>query len=63
MNGQGIALVPRLLAEADIAQGRLIELWRTTTPDNHGFYVVCPNTPPPGPAKQAMINWLIGAVG
>ena len=41
-NGQGITLAPRILLDLDFEQGRLVELWRDTRPDQGGFYIVYP---------------------
>ncbi len=63
MNGQGIALVPHLLAEADIAQGRLVALWRQADSTGSGFYIVRPDAGEPNPAQRAMIDWLHSEIG
>ena len=63
MNGQGIALVPHLLAEADIVQGRLVALWRQVDSMGSGYYIVRPDAGDPNPAQQAMVDWLLGEIG
>lgn len=61
-NGQGIALVPRLLARADIAQGKLVALWRDEQADQHGYYIVSLRDKKPKAAKQNLIDWLLREV-
>lgn len=61
-NGQGIALVPRLLARADITQGKLVALWRDEQPDQHGYYIVSLRDKKPKAAKQNLIDWLLREV-
>lgn len=56
-NGQGVALAPEVLARADIAAGRLVELWRAEATGTHGYYIVTPKTAPSA-AVQAMMDWL-----
>lgn len=63
MNGQGIALVPNLLAEADIAQGRLVALWRHVDRHGRGYYIVRPDVRDPNPAQRAMVDWLLSEIG
>ena len=58
--GQGITLAPGLLADADVATGRLVVVWRTKDTSERGFYVVSPTTDASSPAIQAVIDWLLG---
>ncbi len=62
-NGQGIALAPRLLLSAELAEEKLVELWRDTRPDQSGFYVVCPDRPKPNPSRDAVIDWMLSEAG
>lgn len=62
-NGQGIALAPRLLLGAELAQGNLVELWRDTRSDQNGFYVLWPDRGKPNPARDALIDWVLSEVG
>ena len=57
--GQGVALAPALLAETDVAEGRLVVAWRTMGEPANGFYVVTPDTDSPAPATDAVISWLM----
>ena len=61
-NGQGIALVPRLLADADISQKKLTVLWRDTAQNQPGYYIVYPNQDKQKPARQIMIDWFLSQV-
>lgn len=58
-NGQGIALAPRLLVGAELAEGKLVELWREPAADADGFYLLYPDSPAPGPALIALVNWIL----
>lgn len=62
-NGQGIALAPRLLLDAEFEQGRLGELWRDARPGLGGHYLVCPEVPTSNPARDALIEWALAEVG
>ena len=61
-NGQGVALAPKLLVASELAQGRLVELWRDTRPDQSGFYVVCPDLPKPNRARDTVIDWVLSEI-
>ncbi|WP_421709671.1 LysR substrate-binding domain-containing protein [Algihabitans sp.] len=58
-NGQGIALAPRLLLSADLAEGRLVELWRDQRPDQNGFYIVYPSERAPRVTITRVIGWIL----
>jgi LysR family glycine cleavage system transcriptional activator len=62
-NGQGIALAPRLLVDAELEQGRLVELWRDPGPSHGGYYVICPHARASNPANQTVINWILSQAG
>ncbi len=59
VNGQGIALAPRLLISAEVEQGNLIELWQDTHRDQEGFYIVCPTLTKNNLARAKVIQWLL----
>ncbi|MCZ4280426.1 LysR substrate-binding domain-containing protein [Kiloniella laminariae] len=63
INGQGIALVPHLLIEQDVAQGKLVELWRDRQEPQPGYYIVSPQARPHTQAQKKIINWLLQEVG
>lgn len=56
-NGQGIALAPAVLANADVEAGRLVELWRSEDAGEQGYYVVTPKSSATAPV-HAMTAWL-----
>lgn len=58
IDGQGIALIPYLLAEADIENGKLVELWRNDTSSQLGYYIVYADLN----GNDQMINWLLSQV-
>lgn len=62
LNGQGIALVPFLLAEADIAKGNLVKLWRDEEPNVDGYYIITADLSTAKPQQQAMIDWLLAQI-
>jgi len=62
-NGQGIALAPRLLVDAEFAQGRLVELWQDTRSNQGGYYVICPNNRKSSPAIDVVMDWALSEVG
>lgn len=57
-HGQGIALAPRLLADSDVAAGRLVVLWRDDRSDRGGFYLISPEPARPNPARDTVLAWL-----
>ena len=60
--GQGIALAPGVLVAADIADGRLTCLWRNTTTDEAGFYLVTPKKLRYPASHSAMESWLLDQI-
>lgn len=61
-NGQGVAIAPRLLVEADIAQGRLIEFWCDQGRPQSGYYVIYPDNRKSNPELQAVVTWILSEV-
>ncbi len=57
-NGQGVAMAPGLLTVDDVARGRLVVLWRDTSPDQSGYHLVHPAGKKPTPAGRAVIDWI-----
>jgi LysR family glycine cleavage system transcriptional activator len=59
--GLGIALVPRLLAEAGIREGRLVQVLgkRYELETDFAFYVVTSEHAAPSDAVGAMEDWLL----
>ena len=62
LDGQGIALVPSLLAKTSFANDELVELWRDRTPSSLGYYIICSNVAEVNPSRQAMMDWLMAQV-
>ena len=58
-NGQGIALAPRILVNQDLEQGKLVELWKHTRPDQGGFYIVFPRDRISNLARDVFIEWIL----
>ncbi len=58
-NGQGVALAPRLLTTADLAAGKLVNLWQDRRQDQIGYYLVYPDKSPVNPARDALLNWIV----
>ncbi|MEP3047585.1 MAG: LysR substrate-binding domain-containing protein [Roseibium sp.] len=57
--GQGIALVPDILLEHEITDGRLVALWSELTPHQSGYFIVYPRKAKRAPAERdAVIAWL-----
>ncbi len=63
VNGQGVALVPRILLDAEIARDDLIELWRDNGPSHGGYYIVFPKGRDSDPAGRAVIEWMRHEIG
>ncbi|MEO1224144.1 MAG: LysR substrate-binding domain-containing protein [Pseudomonadota bacterium] len=63
ISDQGVALVPRLLLHDDVAEGRLVVLWRNPCPDHVGYFIVYPTASKPNPARDTVMNWVISEVG
>ena len=62
VNGQGIALAPRLLVADDLEQGRLLSLWADGRPDDRGFYIVTADTADPTGSRRSVIEWIVSEV-
>jgi LysR family glycine cleavage system transcriptional activator len=60
--GQGVGLVRSLLAQDDLAQGRLIRLFEATVPASGDYYVVWRPDHPRQPAITAFRDWLVAAI-
>lgn len=58
-NGQGIALVPRLLLTAELIQGKLVELWQDTRGHQNGYYLIYPENAKDVPARDQVIAWIL----
>jgi LysR family glycine cleavage system transcriptional activator len=58
-NGQGIALAPRLLVDADILKGRLAELWQDPGSNQGGYYVIYPNNRKSNLSLETVVDWAL----
>ena len=63
VNGQGVALVPRILLDAEIAGDHLVELWRDRRRHQSGYYIVFPKGRDSDPAGRAVLEWMRSAIG
>ena len=64
INGQGIALAPRLLVDVELAQGKLVQLWREKHSNPVSYYVVYPHIQRHNAtARDKVIKWLHSEVG
>ncbi len=61
-NGQGIALAPLLLAQGDIASGRLTPVWRAPAQESRGFFLIRPAKAPPNPHHDTVTQWIMAAI-
>lgn len=62
-NGQGMALVPRLFIENELARGNLVLLWQEMREDQGGFYLIHPTIRKPNPARDAIMAWIRTEIG
>ncbi|MCE9823132.1 MULTISPECIES: LysR substrate-binding domain-containing protein [Vibrio harveyi group] len=62
-NGQGVALAPRILLNNELAQGRLVELWRDSRTDRGGYYIVFPSRGKFSRAVSAFLEWVLSESG
>ena len=58
MNGRGVALAKRTLAQADIEAGRLINPLQIATAVDFAYYVVHPKPKGRLPQVKAFVNWI-----
>ena len=58
MNGRGVALAKRALAQADLDAGRLVTALDIATAVDFAYYVVHPKTKGRLPQVKAFVNWL-----
>ncbi|WP_313075929.1 LysR substrate-binding domain-containing protein [Melaminivora sp.] len=59
--GLGVALIPPLLIEAELARGELVIACATALPSERGYYLVTPEQQPPSPALARFAAWLLEA--
>ncbi len=56
--GMGVALVPRLLIEAELARGELVLAHPAPLPGERHYYLVLPENTEAGPAVELFSEWL-----
>lgn len=56
--GRGIALAPRVLVEADLAAGRLVQPFETGLVDSNDFWLLCRQDRMTDSAVKAFITWI-----
>ena len=61
--GMGVALVPQLLIEEELARGDLVLAHPQPLPGERFFYLVQPQQSAAKPATQAFADWLTGVAG
>ena len=60
VSGLGVALVPRLLVEAELARGDLVQAHPFALSGQRHYYLVQPDTAVAKPSLQTLIAWLTG---
>lgn len=63
LDGQGVALVPLPLVEADIAAGRLCQPFALSMPSPYAYYLVMPEAMAERPAVAAFSAWILAESG
>ncbi len=59
MDSQGVALVPRVLAEGDLAAGRLVQPVREEAESDGAYYILCRRQQFDAPAIRTFRTWLL----
>lgn len=63
INMQGIAIVPLLLVEQEIADGRLVEIWRDTEPSGEYLYLIWPKQQAAFKPLMNTVRWIHSEFG
>ncbi|MDF1747770.1 MAG: LysR family transcriptional regulator [Alphaproteobacteria bacterium] len=58
VNGQGIAIAPSLMAQADLCAGRLVVLWHAPCSSGEAFHLIRPKECPPAGPVARFSAWL-----
>ncbi|MEO8298823.1 MAG: LysR substrate-binding domain-containing protein [Burkholderiales bacterium] len=58
-HGLGVALVPRMLVEAELARGELVVPLASDVPSVRSYYLVSPEAPQEPPALTVFRDWLL----
>jgi DNA-binding transcriptional LysR family regulator len=56
--GLGVALVPRMLVDNELASGRLVQMLPQEFLSDRRYYLIHPESKPPSPALAAFADWL-----
>lgn len=59
IDGLGVALAPRPLVSADVAEGRLVLPFDIAVPSRYAYWLVCPPAALSRPALKAFREWLL----
>ena len=62
IDGQGVAIVPRFLAAADLRGGRLVAPFALQVPQPRGWFLVCRTDRRDAPSVSAFRDWLTAAI-
>ena len=62
VHGMGVALVPPLLIDAELARGELVVACNRTLPSQRAYYLVRPEGDDNPPATQVFLDWLVRGV-
>ncbi|EEW26823.1 LysR family transcriptional regulator [Rhodobacter ferrooxidans] len=60
--GMGVALLPEFLAQAELADGRLVNAWGDPVPGTGSYYLVWPGIAAGYPPLVAFRDWLVAEV-
>ena len=63
VQGMGVALVPRLLIETELARGELVIACNRPLRGERGYYLVTPERDDDKPAMTAFVSWLRATAG
>jgi DNA-binding transcriptional LysR family regulator len=59
ISGMGVALMPRLLVEDELARGLLVEACTSVTHGDRAYYLVWPDRQQESAALQRFRSWLL----
>jgi LysR family glycine cleavage system transcriptional activator len=62
VHGMGLALVPRLLIDSELARGELVVACERPLANHRAYYLVRPDGRDNPPAPQIFLDWLVQSV-